>query len=484
MTTARPASSPAAAPAAAGGRRPFPLVDEISRHVRDEREPETVHIEVHLPGTLDPERLRAAFHEALRRHPGVLVREAPGPWYRLRYEWEPAGGPDADPLEFPASRDLAEARARAVAEIPPLSAAPPVRMAVVRPGGAEPGTSEPGAVLFLTVNHTALDGPACLRILQTAADLYRGGDAAPQDVASSAPAAPAVREFAPEPRPRQAGQAGNAGPTGNTGNAAARPRPPAVPAWRRPARVARGTPDPAPGRPRGNGIRIAEVPVPGRPPGAPWTVNDQLLVAAARAIAEWNAARGARPRPLRVTMPIDDRDPGPAMPIGNGTRLVEVPFRPEELTAWDTPRLLRATAARTRALKALGRPQLGPGTALLTAPYAPVAWRAALTRGLRRAAAPWISTVLVSNLGRIPHPLDFGPAGRPGAIWFSAPARMPRGLALTASSVRGRLHLVLRWSTALLGARDGAELLDAVVAHLAALDAAALNAAALGRGKP
>ncbi|MQS34695.1 condensation protein, partial [Streptomyces katsurahamanus] len=70
------------------------------------------------------------------------------------------------------------------------------------------------------------------------------------------------------------------------------------------------------------------------------------------------------------------------------------------------------------------------------------------------------STTLLSNIGRIPYALDFGDAGRADAVWFSAPARMPRGLNVTTASTAGRLHLALRWSTALLARRDGARLLE------------------------
>ncbi|GDY65923.1 hypothetical protein SAV14893_053160 [Streptomyces avermitilis] len=97
----------------------------------------------------------------------------------------------------------------------------------------------------------------------------------------------------------------------------------------------------------------------------------------------------------------------------------------------------------------------------MTAPVVPVPWRAALTRGLRRAAAPWTSTTLLSNIGRIPYALDFGDtAGRARAVWFSAPARMPRGLTVTTASTAGRLHLALRWSRTLLSHGDGAHLRD------------------------
>ncbi|MFH9062851.1 condensation protein [Streptomyces coeruleorubidus] len=397
-------------------RIPFPVVDEVSRHCLQEEEPETVHIEVHLPGPVDQMRLRKAFTEALHRHPRILMREAKGPWYRRRYEWELTPEPDVEVVTFapPGPRALQDARTRALTEAPPLSVSPPIRLEVV------------DSVLFLTINHTALDGPACLRVLATAAELYGGRD--------NAPAAPPVRPAEPRQEPSDT-------PT----------------TWSPPARVAPGTPDPSPG----NGMLVTELPLPHRPKGSPYTVNDQLMVTTALTIAHWNREHGARPRPLRITMPVDDRPRDTTMPIGNGTRLVEVSFSPSELHHPDMSALLRRTAERTRALKALPRPQLGHGAALLTAPWAPVAARAALTRTLRRAAAPWTSTTLLSNIGRIPYPLDFGEeTGRAHAVWFSAPARMPRGLTVTTASTAGRLHLALRWSRALLSHGDGAHLRD------------------------
>ncbi|MGW0609959.1 condensation protein [Streptomyces sp. NPDC002788] len=397
-------------------RIPFPVVDEVSRHCLRAEEPETVHIEVHLPGPLDRSRLREAFLEALRRHPRILMREARGPWYRRRYQWELTGEPDVEVVTFVPSgpRALQDARTRALSEAPPLSLSPPIRLEVV------------DSVLFLTINHTALDGPACLRVLATAAELYGGRD--------NAPAAPPIRPTEP------------------------RREPPDTPTnWSPPARVAPGTPDPSPG----NGMLVTELPLPRRPQGSPYTVNDQLMVTTALTITHWNREHGSRPRPLRITMPVDDRPRDTTMPIGNGTRLVEVPFVPQELHVGDMAVLLRRTAERTRALKSLPRPQLGHGATLLTAPWAPVAARAALTRTLRRAAAPWTSTTLLSNIGRIPYPLDFGEeAGRAHAVWFSAPARMPRGLTVTTASTAGRLHLALRWSKALLSDDDGARLRD------------------------
>lgn len=465
-------------------RVPFPVVDEVARHCLQEEEPETVHIEVHLPGTPDPARLKAAFAEALRRHPRILMREARGPWYRRRYEWELTAEPDVEVVTFPpAERDaLKKARARSLAQAPPLSASPPIRLEVIAQEGDGAGAASGGAagaagaatvpdsapaaggtgaaagtgpaegsaggpvgdsgrptsngsVLFLTINHTALDGPACLRVLATAAELYGGQD--------NSPAAP----------PSRAPSSADAESTVDVGDAPS--------GWAPPARVSRGAPEPSPG----NGMLVAELPVPRRPKGAPFTVNDQLMVATALMIAHWNREHGARPKPFRITMPVDDRPRSMDMPIGNGTRLVEVPFSAAELTSkeWgpeDIGALLRRTADRTRALKALSRPQLGRGAALLTSPVLPVTLRAAVTRGLRRAAAPWTSTTLLSNIGRVPYSLDFGDAGRAHAVWFSAPARLPRGLTVTTASTAGRLHVALRWSKTLLSSGDGAHLRD------------------------
>ncbi|MFI8069084.1 condensation protein [Streptomyces sp. NPDC086033] len=448
-------------------RIPFPVVDEVSRHCLQEEEPETVHIEVHLPGRLDPARLRKAFTEALHRHPRILMREAPGGRYRRRYEWELTAEPDVEVVTFaaPGRNALRDARTRALVEAPPLSLSPPVRLEVVEGAGPAEGSeatdlvglqppegrgelrdqpplsrTQKTTVLFLTINHTALDGPACLRILATAAEIYGGKDNSPAPAPTRAPETP---QHTPD-------TASN---------------------WTRPARVAQGTPENSPG----NGLLVTELPLPHRPKGSPYTVNDQLMVTTALTIAHWNREHGASPRPLRITMPVDDRPRDTTMPIGNGTRLVEVPFSPDELkrTADDMPAFLRRTAQRTRALKSLTRPQLGHGASLLTAPVTPVAWRAALTRGLRRAAAPWTSTTLLSNIGRIPYPLDFGEeAGRAHAVWFSAPARMPRGLTVTTASTAGRLHLALRWSRALLSHGDGTHLRDLFEHYLHATEVA------------
>ncbi|RCG15118.1 condensation protein [Streptomyces reniochalinae] len=450
-----PPAGPPRPPAPAEHRIPFPTVDEITRHCLDDDEPETVHVEIHLPAVPEPDRLRQAFGEAMRRHPRILVRQSPSRWWRSRYTWVLTGEPDRDPVVFPGGT-LQEARRRALAQCPPLDASPPFRAEVIENTG-----EGDGCVLLVTINHTALDGPACLRVVATAAHLYGGAD--------NAPAPPPVRS------PLAAGH------TGAGTKASTRSR-------ERPARVAAHTRHP--GAP-GNGMLIADLPVPARPPRAagvpgPYTVNDQLLVATWLMVARWNRAHAAPVRPVRVTMPVDDRPRTAEMPIGNGTRLVEVGFGPGERALYASlaepgaadrsavERLLRTTAARTRALKSADRPPLGFSGDLLTTPLLPVGLRAAGTRALRRAAAPWASSVLLSNIGRVPYPLDFGEAGCARAVWFSAPAKRPRGLSVTTVSTGGRLQLALRWSRARLddeaGRRLGELFADALTETAYAVD--------------
>lgn len=417
-------------------RVPFPVVDEITRHCLSGDEPETVHIEIHLPRRPDPGRLRAAVGEALRRHPRILMRQAPSRWWHARYRWELTADADHEAVSYPCGT-LADGRRRALTHCPPLDSSPPIRIEVLAHGG--------GWVLLVTVNHTALDGPACLRVLATAAELYGGADNSPAPSPTRAP--------------------------GPRGHGAPPPAPGGSP-WQRPARIAA---DNAHRDPPGNGMHVTELPVPARPPRSPgvpaaYTVNDQLLVATWLTAARWNRLHGQAPRTVRITMPVDDRPRTTDMPIGNGTRLVEVTFGPQErelhdrLTGTGGPdpaavhRLLRVTSARTRALKSSDRPQLGFSGGLLTSPVLPVGVRAAYTRALRKAAGPWASTTLLSNIGRVPYPLDFGDAGRATAVWFSAPARAPRGLSVTTVSTGGRLQLALRWSHARLDDTAGERL--------------------------
>lgn len=409
------------APVPPAGRFPFPAMDEYSRHLlQEQRDADTVHLEAHLPGAVDPDRLGAALAEVLADHPLLLVRQSAPHWWHRRYHWEPV---PPGPAPVRTGTDLDGARGRALGEPPPLSEGPPLRLeAVALPGG--------GTALLLTLAHTLADAGTGLRLLCDLADRYRHPGATRSAPAPAA--ASALVRRSPQPVPARS-----------------------APRAARPARIA--PPSglvPAPGM----GLCLVGTTV---PPRSRYTVNDLLLTAVQLSLSAWNLDHGRRAGPIVLSMPVDDRPHGPlaaGAPMGNHNHLATVraaaPARERDPLA-----LLARTSAQAAAARAVQAGGPGAVAALVSSPLLPVGVKAPLTRALRAAASPWTSTALVSNLGRVAHPLDFGPgAGRAEVLWFSAPVRMPRGLAVSALALDGRLHLAFRYCRRLLDGPAAAEL--------------------------
>ena len=86
--------------------------------------------------------------------------------------------------------------------------------------------------------------------------------------------------------------------------------------------------------------------------------------------------------------------------------------------------------------------------------------------GVRHAAARWsrglvensADTTVLSNLGNLPQPLDFGAgAGAATELWISAPAGMPVGISVVATTMNGEMFLALRYSRAQFDAEGAAQ---------------------------
>ncbi|MFD4246924.1 condensation protein [Streptomyces sp. NPDC058525] len=429
-------------------------MDEYSRHLLQEhRDADTVHLEAHLPGTVDVERLRTAFIRTLASHPRLQVRQADSRWWHRRYHWEPTA---IDHTAVAATADLGRTRHRALTEPPPLAPGPPLRLETApAPGG--------GTALLLTAAHTLADAGSCLRLLCDVADHYAG---APAGQRSGIPAGhhPGGRAG------QRSGIPAVHHPGGRAGQRSGGPADAPVTVIARGGRPARIAPaqDPTPG----TGVHLSVLPLArtGAKPPQP-TVNDLLLTAVQLTLAEWNHRHGHPTGPIHLSMPIDDRPHGPlapGAPMGNHNHLATIRAEAPAPDAGAVT-LLGRISAQTRAAKAA--PVTGGGlvAGLVSTPWLPIGAKAPLTRALRRIAAPWTSTALVSNLGRVTHPLDFGPAGPADALWFSAPVRMPRGLSVSALTLGGRLHLAVRHCHQLLAepaaaelARRCAEILDAL----------------------
>ena len=78
-----------------------------------------------------------------------------------------------------------------------------------------------------------------------------------------------------------------------------------------------------------------------------------------------------------------------------------------------------------------------------------------------------VDTAVLSNLGNLEDPPDFGPeAGSVTAVWFSAPARMPCGLSLGVATVGGSLCLSFRYRLPLFSAAAAAAFADRYLIEL------------------
>ena len=425
----------------AAGPRPFGVVDELNCYFDAPAEPNNVHVEVWLPGHLDPGRLRDAVTAALAAEPRAGVRRARGGWWRRGYAWEFPPRSDEDPVSTATWRteaDLDKSRERFMAAAPPLDRSPPFRLLLARGPGRDS--------LILNAHHAAFDGRSCLRLLHLIAERYD---------ATGLPAVPAGEPFqARIPRSAKSGSPGRA-------------RHPV----RRNSRIA---PRHADGhrtrRAPGYGFALLGWPgvpaVPAAGAGAPRvTVNDLLIAALIEAVREWNAAAGRAPGRVLISMPVDAREPGRGDEIGNLSRLCTVTVEPSEAD------LLASVAAQTGLAKRTAGPPVSAAlTAAARVPLPTPVKRRAVRLAVRTVGRLRCDTSLVSNLGVVSETPRFGSLA-PERMWFSTTAHMPRGLSAGAITVGGRLQVCLRYRHALF---DSA----------AAGDFAALYAAALSGDSP
>jgi len=420
----------AARQARSAAPRPFGLVDELNCYFDAPAEPNNVHLELWLPGHLDPARLRAAVAAALAAEPLAAGRRARGGWWRGGFTWEFPPAADEDPVATAAWRDeaeLEESRERFMAAAPPLDRSPPFRLLLAQ--GQERDS------LILNAHHAAFDGRSCLRLLRLIAEHYDG--------TGLVPPAPGQRWETRLPR-----TAGTAWPGGR-----------AVRGVRYKGRIAPRNADGQRTR-TAPGYGFFLLGWPGVPAVAGGTVNDLLVAALIEAIGDWNAAAGRRPGRVLISMPVDARGPGGGDELGNLSRLCTVTADP---SAAD---LLAAVAAQTGPAKRQPGPPVGPAlTAVARMPLPTAVKRRAVRLAVRTVGRVQCDTSLLSNLGNVTEPPRFGSL-TPDRMWFSTTAHMPRGLSAGVVTVGGRLSVCFRYRHALFdfsAARDFAALFVAAL---------------------
>jgi NRPS condensation-like uncharacterized protein len=436
-------------------RAPFGPIDELNCYFDTRAEPNNIHLEVQVPGTVDYPALRGAVAGALAAAPRARGRMADGGPFRCRYTWEFPPVPDADPLShavWSGADELAELRTRFLASAPPLRTSPPVRLLLA----SGPGSS----CVILNAHHAAMDGMSSLELLRDIAARYRAIAGAPASPLSSpALSSPALSS----PALSSPATPGAAPPPGGPGRARGLLRYPV-------ARIAAERERPA--SRDGYGLRLLAVPGIPRAPGA--TVNDTLIAALAVTISRWNAAHRRRPgaanravaRAIAVTVPVNVRDPGLRGVAGNQSRLATVTVDPRT-AAGDLPRLLAAVTRQTSALRQAPRRRPSAG-ALGRAPrWCPVALRRLAVRFALGALGRVVcDTCMLTNLGDVTDPPWSG-CGGPVRMTLSGPAHLPRGLSVAAVTADGQLRLAFRYQYALF---DEAAAARFTAGYAAALD--------------
>lgn len=445
----------ARAPAPAA-RRPLAAIEELDLYLDSTHEPNLVQLETCACGHLDRAALAAAVTAVLDATPDAGRRLAPASRWDRRLHWQMAARAPLIVAGWRSPGELTALRERLFAA--PLSPYEATFRLVLAVGPDHD-------VVILQVHHAAFDGICAAALLTAIGDAYteRAG-------------------VSTHPGERPPGD-----PGGLDG--------PAMPGWLRrgpagpltrhrrlarhlPGGVTRIAPQGAsPGRP-GYGFVLTSRPVPrttrkGRGPHP--TVNDLLVAALSLTIDRWNTAHGHRSGQIRITVPVNARDPEQRWQgYGNLSRLIRVSTQPRQRA--DPAVLLAQVAAQTRAGKQQHRPAIDGTSRLLAAGWAPAIVKQRTARLARRLASPVLSdTSLVTNLGALPDPPRFG-GPREQPLWIAAPAPMPRGLSVGAATVSGRLCLSIRYRHALLDQAAATAFAGAYGEALAELAAALVTA--------
>jgi NRPS condensation-like uncharacterized protein len=442
---------------------PFDLIDELSCYYDTPAEPNNVLCEVLVPGAIDYPTLRRAVARALAATPRARGRMAAGGALRRRYTWEFPPVPSIDPLSHTTwsdEQELLAARVRFMASSPSLRTSPPVRLLLA--------TGPDASCVMLNAHHAAMDGMSCAELLHDIAECYRALTA---NSARAGTSAVWTREA-----PGSFSPPGSLTPLGPPELRAQGPAPESrersrtrgwVCAVRRHF-VARIAPERGRGNRRagGDGCGLRLLLVPSVPSQYGTTVNDALVAALIATISRWNADHRRPPATIRITVPVNVREPGLRRAAGNHTRTATVVADPRTASR-DLPVLIAAVAGQTSVIRQAGRQRASAGPIGLAPGWCPVVLkRLAVRIALRGLGSLVCDTSMLSNLGNVPDPPWSAP-GRSVRMAMSSPVHMPRGLSVGAMTADGQLQLCFRYRYALFD--------DAAAARFVATYAAALD---------
>lgn len=412
---------------------PLSTMDELCLHLDTERFPWTIEFEIRAPGAIDESRLRDAVARAAAQHPMARARMRP---YRLTdrvYEWEILDEIADDPVWVLRADDdveMAERRAFIISAGIALDEAPPFRVWLVRrPGGDS---------LLLSANHVATDGMGTMRLMRSIVRAYAD---APDPVMPIDPVADRdVKRIAgpTSALDRLSRLVGYGGGLRHAGG-----------------RLSRISVDGGEEGASGFGVHHEVVASedfaaldPRRHTDA--TFNDLLLAALHLAIEDWNADHFAETDRITLMMPVNVR-PREAWTetMANLSMMAQIHSSPADRD--DAAALVRSVAAQTTRVK-----KSSSATVLLEvldhSDWLPAVAKQAVPLLSPLSNDALIDTAVLSNLGRVDEPFDFGPgpwtSSAATEVWFSPPARMPLAIGVGAATLDGTLYLSFRYCRA------------------------------------
>ena len=407
-------------------RRAFTAPDELTCYFASPAEPSNIHLEMRIPGRLEPHAFRLAAIAALASNPQASSRRAAHRLLSAHYAWEHPARIDVDPVAFTTFSDAAELAAKRIdliSQSPSIDVSPPAQLLVA----SGPDCDH----VLLNAHHATMDGLSWLELLRDIGRRYRASTGLDRYSSATAGSITTTWDGSPVADP-------------NPARALVR-RARLLP--RRRARIAAER-----GGQRGYGLHLTLLPgIPAVRPfegGGKATLNEALITALITAIRRWNEQHGQPARPVRITVPFNARQPGDLQAAGNHSRLVTITAVPPQPGA-AIDGLMHDVASQARAARQRPGPQLGRTSRSLAAIWCPTGVKRLVVRLALRTVGPVIcDTAMLTNLGNVSDPPDFGQAA-PVTMAFSAQAQLPRGLTVGVITAGGQLQLTLRYNRAL-----------------------------------
>jgi NRPS condensation-like uncharacterized protein len=194
-------------------------------------------------------------------------------------------------------------------------------------------------------------------------------------------------------------------------------------------------------------------------------LNDALLLALHRALAEWNMRCGQVPDRISVTMPINQRRRGDRTLRNSAGQGATVSSHEERL---DPEKGLRAIVDQSTAIKR-DRGRADPSSSAGSLWFLPTGIRALIPRIVGFVSRErFLNTSRLSNMGRVDFPqsgLQFTNA------WLSAPTRMPQGATVCVLQSGPNITIGLRCCRALWDRPAAQEFADLLMVEIRKLSA-------------